>query len=212
MKKVVIIDCGGNILSLRRAISKFNFEANVTIDHEEIKKASHIFLPGVGAFKKAMGILEKNKLINLLTSLDFTKSNLLGICLGMQILLQNGKEDGFCEGLGLIKGSVEKIELSESDKIKNLKIPNIGWHNLNKKNHSWDNTILENLELEENCYFVHSYYANLSDKNDCLSHINYGSLELPAVIKKNKIYGCQFHPEKSGEIGLNIIKKFLELE
>ena len=211
MKNIVIIDCGGNILSLRRAISKFNYNANITNDHEEIKKASHIFLPGVGAFKKAMSILEKNNLINLLRNLDFAKTNLLGICLGMQLLLENSEEDGFCEGLGLIKGNVKKIKLNENDKKRNLKIPNIGWHSLKKNLPSWKNTILQDLKEEESCYFVHSYYTKIKDEDGCLAFINYGSIKLPATIKKNKIYGCQFHPEKSGEIGLNIINNFLNL-
>ena len=159
-----------------------------------------------------MSLLEKNNLINILRNIDFTKINLLGICLGMQLLLENSEEDGFCDGLGLIKGSVEKIKLNDNDKKNNLKIPNIGWHGLKKKSASWNNTILQDLQVEENCYFVHSYYTKIKNESECLAFIDYGSSKLPATIKKNKIYGCQFHPEKSGEVGLNIINNFLKLE
>tara|TARA_B100000427_G_scaffold278609_1_gene248434 strand:+ start:4096 stop:4575 length:480 start_codon:yes stop_codon:yes gene_type:complete len=159
-----------------------------------------------------MSLLEKNNLINILRNIDFTKINLLGICLGMQLLLENSEEDGFCDGLGLIKGSVEKIKLNDNDKKNNLKIPNIGWHGLKKKSASWNNTILQDLKVEENCYFVHSYYTKIKNESECLAFIDYGSSKLPATIKKNKIYGCQFHPEKSGEVGLNIINNFLKLE
>ena len=132
----------------------------------------------------------------------------MGICLGMQILMEQGEEDGYHEGLKLIDGKVKKIILNKEHRNNKFKIPNIGWHKL-VKNKSWKNTILEN-SINTYCYFVHSYYVEVRDKIHQISHINYGDIIIPAVIKKNQIYGCQFHPEKSGEKGLEIIKNFLE--
>ena len=129
MRKVVIINCGGNLLSLTRAINKFESNFLITSDFKEIREASHIFLPGVGAFKKAMNIIKKN-LKNLLQELDYTKTKLMGICLGMQMLFDNSEENGIEEGLGLIQGYVKKIQLNHEDKKNKLKIPNIGWHEI----------------------------------------------------------------------------------
>ena len=136
LKKIVIINCGGNVLSLVRAINKYNFNVNITNDLDEIKKATHIFLPGVGAFKNAMKKLKQANLINLLQDLDFTKINLMGICLGMQILMSEGEEDGYCKGLNLINGKVKKINLQNIKNKDHKKIPNIGWYQLqiNKTN------------------------------------------------------------------------------
>ena len=210
MKNIVIINCGGNILSLTRAINKKGFDPIITNDIEKIEKATHIFLPGVGAFKNAMKKLENANLINCLRNIDYKKKNLMGICLGMQILLSEGSEDGYCEGLNLIKGKVKKINLEEV-KNKNHKIPNIGWHNLSNKNNIQENLITNNIIFENKCYFVHSYYADLDTQFECKSYIDYGCLKIPAIIKKEKIYGCQFHPEKSRDAGLKLIKNFSEL-
>ena len=211
MKKIVIINCGGNILSLVRAINKYNFKAIITNDINEISSATHIFLPGVGAFKNAMNKLHQFNLVNFLRKLDFTKKNLMGICLGMQILMLEGEEDGYCEGLRLINGKVKKIDLKDT-KNKNHKIPNIGWHQLQKNKFDWKNSILKNTNLNNRCYFIHSYYTELENDEECIAYIKYGSLKIPATVKKNKIYGCQFHPEKSREDGLSLIENFLKLD
>ena len=195
-------------MSLTRAIQKFEKKFLITTNIDEIKEATHIFLPGVGAFKKAMDNLQKNNLKNLLKSLDYKKINLLGICLGMQILFDSSDEDGFENGLGLIRGEVKKIKLSEADKREKLKVPNIGWHNIIKKNNL---TIFDGINKDFYCYFVHSYHAILKNSDECLAEINYGSNNLSSIVKKDNIYGCQFHPEKSGESGLKIIQNFLNL-
>ncbi len=209
MKKVVIINCGGNLLSLTRAIEKFENNFLITSDLNEIKSASHIFLPGVGAFKKAMNVLKKKNLINLLQELDYKKVKLMGICLGMQLLFNKSEENGIENGLGLIEGNVEKIQLNQNDKKKKLKIPNIGWHEILIKHKS---KIFNGLNDKFQCYFVHSYHAKLAESNQCLAEIKYGSNFLTSIVKKNNIYGCQFHPEKSGLDGLKLIKNFLEIE
>lgn len=208
MKKIVIIDCGGNLLSLTRAIQKFEEKFLITSEINEIKNASHIFLPGVGAFKNAMDKLKNKKIKSLLQDLDYKKIKLLGICLGMQILFDSSEEDGFEDGLGLIKGEVKKIELSKKDKETKLKVPNIGWHKL-IKNH--DSEIFKDIDKNFYCYFVHSYHAKLKNSHECLAEINYGSNSLSSIVNKDNIYGCQFHPEKSGNTGLKIIQNFLNL-
>ena len=212
LKKIVIINCGGNVLSLVRAINKYNYKVNITNDLDEIKNATHIFLPGVGAFKNAMKKLNQANLVNLLQDLDYTKVNLMGICLGMQILMSEGEEDGFCKGLNLINGRVKKINLQNIQNITHKKIPNIGWHQLQVNKTNVKNLIINNSNINDKFYFIHSYYANLENDEECVSYIEYDLLKIPAIIKKNKIYGCQFHPEKSRENGLTLIENFLKLE
>lgn len=208
MKKVIIINCGGNILSLTRAIQKFENNFLVTSDLKEIKNATHIFLPGVGAFKKAMAILNEKNLKNLLQELNYNKVKLMGICLGMQLLFDKSDENGIENGLGLIKGNVQKIQLNNKDKQNKLKIPNVGWHEILIKNKS---NIFDGITENFHCYFVHSYHAKLIEPKECIAEIKYGSSYLTSVVKKDNIYGCQFHPEKSGLNGLKIIKNFLEI-
>ena len=210
MKKIVIINCGGNVLSLVRAINKFNFNVNITNDLDEIKNATHIFLPGVGAFKNAMEKLNQANLVNLIQDLDYTKINIMGICLGMQILMSEGQEDGYCKGLNLINGKVKKINLQNIKNKEHKKIPNIGWYQLKMNAGNIENSIIKNSHINNKFYFIHSYYANLEKDDECIAHIEYGSLKIPAIIKKNKIYGCQFHPEKSREHGLTLIENFLK--
>ena len=136
----------------------------------------------------------------------------MGICLGMQILMSEGEEDGYCEGLRLIKGKVKKIDLKDTKNNNHNKIPNIGWHQLQKNKSDWKNSIMKNTNVNNKCYFVHSYYATLENDEECIAYIKYGSLKIPSTIKKNKIYGCQFHPEKSREDGLSLIDNFLKLD
>ncbi len=209
MKKIVIINCGGNLLSLTRAIEKFENAFVISSDLNEIKNATHIFLPGVGAFKKAMNILVEKNLKNILQNLNYRKVKLMGICLGMQLLLESSEENGFENGLGLIKGNVEKIKLSKEDKKNKLKVPNIGWHKIIKDNKS---KIFHGIKEDLQCYFVHSYHAKLKNSEDSLAKIEYGSNYLTSIVNKDNIYGCQFHPEKSGLDGLKLIKNFLEIQ
>ena len=196
------------MLSLTRAIQKFEENFLITSDLNKIKDATHIFLPGVGAFKKAMDTLVEKDLKKLLQNLNYKKINLMGICLGMQLLFDSSEENGKENGLGLIKGDIKKIELNKQDKKDKLKIPNIGWHKIIRNS---DSKIFEGIEKNFDCYFVHSYHAKLKNLDDCLAKIKYGSNYLTSIVKKDNIYGCQFHPEKSGADGLKIIKNFLEL-
>ena len=210
--KITIVDYGvGNLLSINRAVEKCGHESIVTSDENTISKASHIILPGVGAFKYAMDELKKRNLDKALKFASSKGNFILGICLGMQLLFQNSKEFGLTNGLGLIKGDVVPVpEIDIYGKIQ--KIPIIGWYEIKKLNE----IILKNkffIELNHSnfVYFVHSFMAQPDDFSNILAHYEYGGHNIPALIKKENIFGCQFHPEKSGNIGLKIINSFCSM-
>ena len=211
MKTITIIDYGcGNILNLVRAINFLGYKVEVTNDKKKILNSSHVILPGVGAFGNAMQQLKKYDLQN--TIFEYTKLNkpLFGICLGMQILLTKSYEFGKHEGLGLIKGEVLKISNKTDKKIK---IPHVGWNEIYPINNEkkWENKILKNLTAGTNFYFVHSYVCFTKNPNSTVAVCNYSNISIPAVVAENNVFGCQFHPEKSGEDGINIIKNFCEI-
>ena len=198
---IAIIDYGaGNIFSVKNALDYLGFECKLTSDKNEIKEADAIILPGVGAFPAAMNMLEKSGLIDTIKE-EATKKPLLGICLGMQMLFEKGYEFEECNGLGLIQGSVKYMD--EPDLI----IPHMGWNKLEKLN---DCKLLENIGDDEYVYFVHSYKAECADEN-IAAYSEYGG-RVPALVFDGKfVYGAQFHPEKSGDTGLKILKNFGEL-
>ena len=209
-KKIIIIDYDiGNILSIKNAISHHGYNAIVTRDKKEIQSASHIILPGVGAFPAAMKKLQKFELIDPI--LEIKKNNnsyLLGICLGMQLLFSESEEFELTNGLNLINGKIKKL-----DKFClnfNYKLPNIGWRNCIVDTNN-KIKILEGISSIDKFYFVHSYGLKNFDKDINISESKYKDITFPAVINSQNIYGCQFHPEKSGPQGLKIIKNFLEL-
>ena len=211
MKTITIIDYGcGNILNLVRAINFLGYKVEVTNDKKKILNSSHVILPGVGAFGNAMQQLKKYDLQN--TIFEYTKLNkpLFGICLGMQILLTKSYEFGKHEGLGLIKGEVLKISNKTDKKIK---IPHVGWNEIYPINNEkkWENKILKNLTAGTNFYFVHSYVCFTKNPNSTVAVCNYSNISIPAVVAENNVFGCQFHPEKSGEDGINVIKNFCEI-
>ncbi len=198
---IAIIDYGaGNIFSVKNALDYLGFENELVSDSEKIKSADAVILPGVGAFPAAMNMLEKSGLIDTIKE-EATKKPLLGICLGMQMLFEKGYEFEECDGLGLIKGSVEYMD--EPDLI----IPHMGWNKLEKLNNC---PLLENVGDDEYVYFVHSYKAECADEN-ISAYSQYGG-RVPALVSDGKfVYGAQFHPEKSGDTGLKILKSFGEL-
>jgi imidazole glycerol phosphate synthase, glutamine amidotransferase subunit len=157
-----------------------------------------VILPGVGAFKAAMKELEKRNLVEVLKQVAANKTPILGICLGMQLLFDSSQEYGFSKGLGLIEGKIEQIP------DKGLKIPQMGWNqNEIKQTSSFD-------EVDKQyTYFVHSYYANCQSKN-IISTVDYG-IEIPSIVQNKNIVGMQFHPEKSGSVGLNLLKNFQKM-
>ena len=201
-KKITIIDYGcGNILNLARAIKFIGYEVEITHYKNKIINSSHVVLPGVGAFGNAMKQIEKYNLHS--TILEYAKSNkpLLGICLGMQILLTVSYEFGVHKGLGLIEGKVIKIS---NEKNKEIKIPHMGWNEIypNNNKKEWKNKILKSSSIGKSFYFVHSFICITKD---------YSDISIPAVVATGNVFGCQFHPEKSSDNGLAVLKNFCEI-
>ena len=203
---VVIVDYGvGNLFSLVSSFSAIGEKAIATSDVELIKKADKIVLPGVGAFEDASKKLFDSGLADVVIEQVKLGKPLLGICLGMQLLFEKSYEYGEHKGLGLIKGQIKPIE----DVIpKGYKIPHIGWNALNfvKK----DSKIFKNINDGDHVYFVHSFYATDCDESVSAT-AEYGAF-LTASVESGNVYGCQFHPEKSGTVGLNILKAFCQME
>ena len=201
---IAIVDYGvGNLFSLKSSLTAIGAEATVTKDEAELRRAEKIILPGVGAFADAMDKLRNSGLADVVKEEVKTGKPLLGICLGMQMLFEKSMEYGEHKGLGLVPGVVVPI----ADVIPaGLKIPHIGWNALHFKGEK--SPIFRYIKDGDCVYFVHSYYAA-----DCGEYTTataeYGA-ELTAAVQNGNIYGCQFHPEKSGQVGLNILRAFCE--
>ena len=200
---IAIIDYGvGNLFSLKSSLNMIGAESVVTSDAKVIKDADKILLPGVGAFEDAAKKLRETGLGELVKQEARNGKPLLGICLGMQMLFEKSFEYGEHEGLGLIDGEIRPI----SDVIPtDLKIPHIGWNALQFKNNS---ELFKYIKDGDFVYFVHSYYAKTDVKN-VIATSEYGA-DLTAAVAKDNVFGCQFHPEKSGDVGLNILRAFCE--
>ena len=195
---IAIIDYGaGNIFSVKNALDYLGLESILTSDKNSIENSDAVILPGVGAFPSAMKMLENSGLVDTIKEQAKIKP-FLGICLGMQLIFEKGYEFEECDGLGLIKGSVRKMESED------LIIPHMGWNKLEVLNNC---RLLDGLGDNEYVYFVHSYKAECADK-DISAYCEYGG-RVPALVHDGKyVYGAQFHPEKSGETGLKILKNF----
>ena len=200
---VAIVDYGvGNLFSLRCSLNAIGADVVVTGDADVIRSADRMILPGVGAFRDAAQKLRDSGLDTVLKDVAKNGKPLLGICLGMQMLFEKSYEFGEYEGLGLIKGSVRPI----ADVIpESLKIPQIGWNALDFKRKS---DLFCNIKNGDYVYFVHSYYAAECD-DAVIATCDYGA-PLTAAVQKGSVYGCQFHPEKSGEVGLAILRAFCQ--
>lgn len=203
---IVIIDYGmGNLKSVRNALNYLGIENKISDDYDEIRKADALILPGVGAFPDAMDTIEKLGLDKVIKEETEKGKYLLGICLGMQLLFEKGYEGLERTGLGLIKGNIVKMK---DDREKNVKIPHIGWNNLkyNRKD-----ILFKNIDEGKYVYYVHSYFAQSYNKEDLVAYSEYGENKIPGIVRRNNIIGAQFHPEKSGTVGLDILKNFGEL-
>ena len=210
MNNVVIVDYGlGNLKSIQRGLDKVSAKVTLSSDLEVIAKADRLVLPGVGAFEAGMAGLQKADLVDVIQGFVKTGNTLLGICLGMQMLLEQSEEHGKHEGLGLIPGVV--IEIPENTKGKFArKTPHIGWTKLHpSENKDWRGTCLEDVEVGEYFYFVHSFMAVPVTKKHILAQCEDEGLLVTAAVKKDNVIGLQFHPEKSGEAGLKILKSFV---
>ena len=201
---VAIIDYGvGNLFSLKSSLREIGAEAVVTSDEKVIAEADRIILPGVGAFEDAARKLRESGMAEVVKREAAAGKPMMGICLGMQLMFDVGYEYGVHEGLGLIKGSVRPI----ADVIpEGYKIPHIGWNLLKFKRES---PLFKYIKEDDYVYFVHSYYAAECDES-VIAVTEYGA-DLTAAVANGNVYGCQFHPEKSGEVGMNILKAFMEL-
>ena len=213
MNKVVVVDYGmGNLLSVRRGLEHCGARVMVTSDPDIILSAPKVVLPGVGAFANGMAQLRSLGLDTVVREVATQGRFLLGICLGMQMLLDESEEFGTTEGLGIISGRVVSIPSASTNGFPQ-KIPHIGWNSLvlSKGIESWEGGLLEEVIPGEAVYFVHSFMAVPSKPNHRIANCLYGGIAVPATIGRDNIYGCQFHPEKSGEVGLKILRKFLTL-
>lgn len=213
MDELTVVDYGmGNLLSVKRALEFSCGRVVVTDSAKGIDDASKLILPGVGAFKEGMAELEKRGLIESIRR--FCKENrpFLGICLGMQMMLDMSHEFGVSEGLGVIPGTVLPLPPCGLDGRPN-KIPHIGWSSLSKSASvaSWRGTILESISPFSSFYFVHSFYAVPVNSGHILAECGYNGHRFAAVIRSGNLYGCQFHPEKSGPDGLSLLKDFISL-
>ena len=200
---LAIIDYGvGNIQSVINAFEHITDEIVVTGDEKIIKDASHIVLPGVGAFGKCMENLENSGLIPLIFREIEKGKPIMGICLGMQLLLTQSEEMGFFKGLDIIKGNVVKFK----DGVD--KIPQIGWNNIHIKKP----TLFENVPDKSMFYFVHSYYVKPENDKVVACETEYNGIKYCSAIEYENIFATQFHPEKSGDIGLNVLRNFLKVK
>lgn len=202
---VAIIDYGvGNLFSLCSSFRKIGVQAIVTSDPEVIAAADRLILPGVGAFGDAVKKLRQSGLDALIYRLAAEGKPIMGICLGMQMLFEKSFEYGEHEGLGLLKGNVVPME---SRIPAALKIPHIGWNSLCLTRNS---SLFKYIKDGDFVYFVHSYFASDCDSS-LIATTEYG-IALTAAVEQRNVMGCQFHPEKSGEVGLNILRAFSEWE
>tara|TARA_Y100000741_G_scaffold324419_1_gene275311 strand:- start:165 stop:788 length:624 start_codon:yes stop_codon:yes gene_type:complete len=203
LPKVCILDYGsGNVNSVYNILNYMKYSVKISNNEEEIKNSSHIILPGVGSFGSAIDKINKLLPINILSKEVLEKRKpFLGICVGMQVLATKGFENGEHKGLGWIDGVVRKID------SKNHSLPHIGWQGINVKIKEPITLNISNLDF----YFVHSYAMYPENANYLAATTNYGE-EFCSIVKKENIYGTQFHPEKSQQAGMQVIKNFIELK
>ena len=202
-QRVAIVDYGaGNLWSVTNALRSLSVESFIVSNSTELKQASHIILPGVGAFGDAMGELRQRGLDDALHEANRGRTPILAICLGMQMLLDESHEFGNHKGLGMIPGTVVRIPDKDTNGTP-IKVPHIGWSEL-----EFSSPLYESAQSVAT-YFVHSFHAKVSPEHR-VATTKYGGHDLTAMIQKNNVLGCQFHPEKSGKHGLAIMKRFLE--
>ena len=214
----VIIDYGlGNLHNLKRTLEYLDIHVIISNKPEKILNADRVILPGVGSFASGMDGLNKNGLVTVLNQYVKSGKPILGICLGMQLFMQSSEEHGRHKGLGLVKGKVLPFKSIHNKQIT-FKVPQIGWNSvaLNpnfKKDGKF--TFLEGLfgfnNIEPYLYFIHSYYIKVSDVKDELATTIYAGVKYCSALRKNNIYGVQFHPELSGVLGLSILKNFSKI-
>ncbi len=200
---IAIMDYGiGNLGSVKNAFDYLGFESHITSDINEILNADKVILPGVGAFKDAIDTFKKYGFDKVIDELIKKNTPILGICVGMQMLFEKDYEYGIHDGLGILKGEVVKFDSNNGE----FKIPQMGW---NQVHVTKDNPLLKGIDGKD-LYFVHSYYVT---KNvlDTIAYTEYANVKYTCAVQKGNLFATQFHPEKSGEVGLKILKNFGEL-
>jgi glutamine amidotransferase len=198
---IAVIDYGmGNLKSVTNALEKLGADAVVTRDKQVIKASKAIILPGVGAFGKCIENLEKLELLDFIKETIGEGKQYLGICLGMQVLFESSEEAPGIAGMGVLKGTVPRF-------TGNIKIPHMGWNNIKIVK---ETEILRGIENSEYFYFVHSYYCSPEDKGIVATTTTYGE-EFVSSVQKDNIFACQFHPEKSQKVGLQLLQNFVNL-
>lgn len=201
---VAIIDYGaGNLQSVKKALDFLGYESEITMDREKILSASHVILPGVGSFGDAMASIRERKLENTIKLAASGEKHFLGICLGLQLMFEKSDETPGVEGLGIFKGDIVKIP-SENG----LKVPHMGWNSISLKQ---TDGIFSGIKDGSYFYFVHSYYLKNADMEVVAATAQYG-VEIECAIQKGRVCATQFHPEKSSETGLRLLKNFMEAE
>ena len=202
--KIVIVDYGmGNLASVYNAFSYLGVKPKIVESPEDLGKAEKIVLPGVGAFENSMNGLKKRKLVEPLKEAISAGKKYLGMCLGLQLLFEKS-EEGNSEGLGILKGGVRRFKKEDG-----VKVPHIGWNNVAFQGEAEKTGIMKGIKNNSRFYFVHSYYADPEDKSIIVGITDYG-VKFASMICKDNISAVQFHPERSQELGLAVLKNFIE--
>ena len=200
MRYIAIVDYGaGNLMSVHNSLDFLGYDNQIATTPEQIEQAVGVILPGVGAFPDAMDALAQSGLLQAVLDAAYKKP-FLGICLGMQMLFEQSEEVRPCKGLGLLRGTIRRIQTD-------YKLPQIGWNSLQILR---PNAMTVGLKDGDSVYFVHSFAACPDDSNDLACVTDYG-VSVPAMVARGNLFGCQFHPEKSGEVGLTMLKNFAAL-
>jgi len=204
---VAIVDFGmGNLFSVKHACEHVGLKATISASSEEILAADAVILPGVGAFGDAMASLRRLGLVEVLRDVAASRTSLVGICLGMQLLMTKSYEFGHHYGLGVIEGEVVRFE-ARVNGVNKSKVPQVGWNRIYQTaNGSWNGSFLEGLPDGEFMYFVHSYYTNPVDLNLVVSTTRYAGIEFCSSVRKDNVFACQFHPERSSRGGLRFYR------
>lgn len=207
---IALLDYGiGNVKSISNALENIGASAVLTSDRTQVMDADAVILPGVGAFAQGMQNLNRYELLPVIHDFVKTGKPFMGICLGMQMLLEESEEFGITKGIGLIKGKVIRMPLAEN---ATEKLPHVSWNEITEPSPGrWKGTALNDVPDHTSVYFVHTFVASPADPADVLATTNYGGLDFCAAVHQDNIYGVQFHPEKSGEAGMQILKNFIQL-
>lgn len=208
MKRVAVVDYGvGNVTSIMNALDYCGYDSVLTQDAKTIESSDKIILPGVGAFAYCMQRLIDTGLDGVITSCVDKGKSLLGICVGMQVLFDESHEHGVHKGLGVFPGKVKKLQNNQHNPER---LPNIGWNHVGFCGDAQRQSVFSTLPSDDSYYFVHSYACEPSDQSNCIARSNYGGNQFTAAVAKDNVVAVQFHPERSGPVGLNFLQQFIK--